>query len=105
MSRNAQRRRVDLAQVSGPVGHTHHPSLQPRQVAVYRSRLLCVVAVERVVALEETLRRRRMRASWFMDDRDHLRLWEQDPVWVAQDRLRVHELLAGDDHAVRSQAG
>src|SRR2546429_5893447 len=41
-----------------------------------------------------------MRAARLMHHGDDLRLWEEDPVRIAQRHLLVHELLARDDHSL-----
>src|SRR5216683_4671752 len=94
---DANRVDVDAVQVRRPVGHVQHPALQPTGKAILGPRLLRVVAVERVVALEMSLNRRGVRASRFMNDGDHLRLRQEDAIRIGQGDVGVDKLLAGDD--------
>src|SRR6266851_9124694 len=102
---DAQALDIEALQIGRAVGHVQHPSLQPTRKAILGPRLLRIVAIERVVALEISLHRRRVRATGLMNDCDHLGLRKQYPIWIAEDDARIDELLAGDDHLVRSQPG
>src|SRR5713226_10316854 len=102
---DAQALDIDALQISSAVWNVEDPAFQPACEAVFAPRLLRVVAIERVVALEISLHRRRVRTAWLVNDRDDLRLRQQDPVWIAQDDVRGDELLARDDDLVSSQSG
>src|SRR5712671_5223436 len=69
---DAQRADIDLFQITRAVGHVQHPALQPTRKAILGPRLLRIVAIERVVALEISLHGRRVRATRLMNDGDHL---------------------------------
>src|SRR5438046_3473327 len=85
------------------IGHVEHPALEPRLVALARSRFGRVGVVKRVVALPEALHRRGMRAARLVHDSDHLRLRQQDAVRIAQRHRWVHQLLARDAQLLRFQ--
>src|SRR5205823_4788092 len=96
---------VDPLEIGGAAADVQDPALEPRLEALARARLLPVLAVEGVVALEEPLHGRWMRAARLGYDRDHLRLGEQDPVRVAERDRLVLQLLTRDDHALRREPG
>src|SRR5689334_20597230 len=102
---DANRVEVDALHVCRPVCDLHHPFAQPAIEAVRRTRPCRVLAVERMVALVVALHRRRMRPAGLVDNGHDPGLRKLDSVRVAQDHRGVHELLAGDDHALRSEAG
>src|SRR5216683_2187893 len=100
---NAQRVHIDLFQIARTVGHVQYPAPEPARKAILGARLLRVVAIERVVALEVSLHRGRVRPARFMNNGHHLGLRQQDPIWIAEDDGRIDKLLAGDDHLFRGQ--
>src|SRR5439155_16656083 len=85
------------------IGRVENPALEPRLVALARSRFGRVGVVKRVVALPESLHRRWMRAARLVHDSDHLRLRQQDAIRIAQLHRWVHQLLARDDHPLGCQ--
>src|SRR5256885_8563744 len=77
---------VDRGQVLLAVLDSEHPSVQPGLETFHRSRPRGVVAIEGVVALEEALDRRGMRAAGLVHDGHDLGLREEDSIRIAQDR-------------------
>src|SRR5260370_11718262 len=102
---NAQRLDVHAFEIGRAIRHVEDPRLQPGREALRGARLLRVLAIETVVSLEMSLHRRRVRAARLVDDRDHLGLRKQNPIWIAQGDIDVDELLAGHDHLVRREPG
>src|SRR5258706_10773323 len=77
VARDANRLDVDHRHVRLAIGHVEHPALEPRLVALARSRFVGVGVIESMVALPEALHRRRMRSARLVYHSDHLRLREQ----------------------------
>src|SRR5438093_2737011 len=93
---------VEAPHVVSAIADPQDPFLEPGIEAFDRPRPLGVVAMEGVVAFEESLHWRRVRSARLVDHGDDLRLRKQDPIRVAQGHARVDDLLAGDDHALGS---
>src|SRR4029077_15910131 len=81
---NAKALDVDAVQIRRAIGNIDDPALQPACEAVLAPRLLRVLAIERVVALEISLHGRRVCAARLVNDRNHLRFRQQDAIWIAQ---------------------
>src|SRR5947207_6250913 len=94
---------VDAPHVVPAIADPQNPFLEPRIETFDRPRPLGVVAMEGVVALEESLHGRRVRSSRLVHHGDDLGLRKQDPIRVAQGHARVDDLLAGDDHTLGSE--
>src|SRR5438034_5569796 len=91
---------VDAPHVVPAIADPQNPFLEPGIETFDRPRPLGVVAMERVVALEESLHGRRVRSARLVHHGDDLGLRKQDPIRVAQGHARVDDLLAADDHAL-----
>src|SRR5205809_6029233 len=94
---------VDAPHVVPAIADPQDPFLKPGTETFDRPRPLRVVAMEGVVALEESLHGRWVRSARLVHHGNDLGLRKQDPIRVAQGHARVDDLLAGDDHTLGSE--
>src|SRR5579884_2100666 len=91
----------DTGEVFLVVSRPEHQPVEPPEEPVPRPRLLVVLVVEAIVAVDVSLRRGRVRAGGHHGDGPDQEPRDQRAVRVAADHIVVHQLLARQDHRAR----
>src|SRR5207302_211616 len=89
---------AQAAQVPRVSARTEDHPVEPGQEARPRARLLVILVVEPVVAVDVPLGGRRVGSKWFFGDRAHKEARHERPIRIAGDDRIVHQLLAGEQH-------